>query len=92
MKKKQNFFKIKEYADSLNIPFFETSAKDSTNVEEAFMTLVANVKYRMVQVPLDPPNKLIQTPNVNRNRVFHWTSRIFKSGIRKSQKTFSIYI
>lgn len=29
----------KELADSLGIPFLETSAKDSTNVEEMFLTM-----------------------------------------------------
>mmetsp|Transcript_26376 Transcript_26376/g.81161 ORF Transcript_26376/g.81161 Transcript_26376/m.81161 type:complete len:205 (-) Transcript_26376:311-925(-) len=29
----------KEYADSLGIPFLETSAKNATNVEEAFLTM-----------------------------------------------------
>ena len=33
----------KEYADQLGIPFIETSAKDATNVEQAFMTLVAEM-------------------------------------------------
>lgn len=33
----------KEYADSLGIPFLETSAKNSTNVEEAFLTMAAEL-------------------------------------------------
>ena len=33
----------KEFADSLNIPFIETSAKENINVEFAFMTLAAIV-------------------------------------------------
>lgn len=36
----------KEFADSLNIPFLETSAKDSTNVEQAFMTMAKQIKER----------------------------------------------
>jgi Ras-related protein Rab-1A len=31
--------KAKEYADSLNMPHMETSAKESTNVDKAFMLL-----------------------------------------------------
>jgi small GTP-binding protein len=37
----------KEYADSLGIPFLETSAKSSTNVEQAFMTMAAEIKSRV---------------------------------------------
>uniref|UniRef100_A0A7S3JUQ1 Uncharacterized protein n=1 Tax=Aureoumbra lagunensis TaxID=44058 RepID=A0A7S3JUQ1_9STRA len=33
----------KEYADSLGIPFLETSAKNATNVEEAFLTMAAEL-------------------------------------------------
>merc|ERR1719326_2706853 len=37
----------KEFADSLRIPFLETSAKNATNVEQAFMTMAAEIKSRM---------------------------------------------
>uniref|UniRef100_A0A8C0JPL3 RAB1B, member RAS oncogene family n=1 Tax=Canis lupus dingo TaxID=286419 RepID=A0A8C0JPL3_CANLU len=37
----------KEFADSLGIPFLETSAKDAANVEQAFMTMAAEIKKRM---------------------------------------------
>ncbi|KAG0420055.1 hypothetical protein HPB47_003706 [Ixodes persulcatus] len=36
-----------EFADHLNIPFLETSAKNATNVEQAFMTMAAEIKNRM---------------------------------------------
>lgn len=36
-----------EYADQLEIPFLETSAKNATNVEQAFMTMAAEIKNRM---------------------------------------------
>ncbi|KAB7507257.1 Ras-related protein Rab-1A [Armadillidium nasatum] len=36
-----------EYAKSLNIPFLETSAKNATNVEQAFITMAAEIKNRM---------------------------------------------
>jgi Ras-related protein Rab-1A len=38
----------KEYADGLGIPFLETSAKNSTNVEQAFLTMAAEIKNRML--------------------------------------------
>jgi len=37
----------KEFASSLDIPFLETSAKNATNVEEAFLTMAAQIKTRM---------------------------------------------
>jgi len=37
----------KEYADHLGIPFLETSAKSATNVEQAFLTMAAEIKNRM---------------------------------------------
>lgn len=36
----------KDYADSLGIPFLETSAKNSTNVEQAFLTMATEIKNR----------------------------------------------
>jgi len=38
----------KEYADSLGIPLLETSAKNATNVEQAFITMATEIKNRMV--------------------------------------------
>jgi Ras-related protein Rab-1A len=41
----------KEFADSANIPFLETSAKNATNVEDAFMTMAGEIKKRMASQP-----------------------------------------
>ncbi|KAG7169654.1 ras-related protein Rab-1A [Homarus americanus] len=46
-KKVVDYQTAKEYADSLGIPFLETSAKNATNVEQAFMTMAAEIKNRM---------------------------------------------
>ena len=40
-----------EYAESLGVPFLETSAKNATNVEQAFMTMAAEIKNRMGPSP-----------------------------------------
>ena len=37
---------IQAFADELGIPFLETSAKDSINVEQAFLTMAAEIKKR----------------------------------------------
>eukprot|EP00611_Tribonema_gayanum_P002355 TRINITY_DN11722_c0_g2_i1.p1 TRINITY_DN11722_c0_g2~~TRINITY_DN11722_c0_g2_i1.p1 ORF type:complete len:197 (+),score=72.48 TRINITY_DN11722_c0_g2_i1:202-792(+) len=41
----------KEFADSLGIEFLETSAKNATNVDSAFMTMSAAIKGRMKTQP-----------------------------------------
>uniref|UniRef100_A0AAZ3NZ15 Ras-related protein Rab-1A n=1 Tax=Oncorhynchus tshawytscha TaxID=74940 RepID=A0AAZ3NZ15_ONCTS len=46
-KKVVDYTTAKEFADSLGIPFLETSAKSATNVEQAFMTMAAEIKKRM---------------------------------------------
>ena len=53
-----------KYPDSLDISFLETSAKTATNVETAFMTMVAEIKERMGPRPV-PSNE--STP-VSSNR------------------------
>lgn len=46
-KKVVDYTTAKEFADSIGIPFLETSAKNATNVEQAFMTMAAEIKNRM---------------------------------------------
>lgn len=41
------YAQAKELADSLGIPFLETSAKNATNVEQAFLTMAAQIKSRI---------------------------------------------
>jgi Ras-related protein Rab-1A len=41
----------KEFAGQVNIPFLETSAKNATNVEDAFMTMAGEIKKRMATAP-----------------------------------------
>ena len=37
------------FADEIGIPYIETSAKNATNVEEAFMTMAGEIKNRMAK-------------------------------------------
>lgn len=41
----------------MSIPFLETSAKNATNVEQAFMTMAAEIKNRMGPVTASTDNK-----------------------------------
>jgi len=50
-KKQVDYSSAKEFADSLSIPFLETSAKSATNVEQAFMTMASEIKTRMATTP-----------------------------------------
>ena len=56
VKYNSQLFFFQEYADSLGIPFLETSAKNATNVEQAFMTMAAEIKNRMGPVSASPDN------------------------------------
>lgn len=47
----------KSFADSVGIPFLETSAKTATNVENAFLTMAAQIKNRVAQQPNINPSK-----------------------------------
>ena len=46
-KKVVEYTRAKAYADQLGISFLETSAKNSTNVEQALMTMAADIKSRV---------------------------------------------
>lgn len=45
-KKVVDYNAAKEFADSLAIPLLETSAKNATNVEQAFLTMAKQIKDR----------------------------------------------
>jgi hypothetical protein len=47
------FNPLQEFAESLGIEFLETSAKNATNVEKAFMTMAAQIKSRMKAQPVN---------------------------------------
>ncbi|XP_071917552.1 GTP-binding protein YPTM2 isoform X2 [Coffea arabica] len=59
----------KAFADEIGIPFMETSAKSSTNVEQAFMAMAAEIKNRMASQPAmnnaRPPTVQIRGQPVN---------------------------
>ncbi|KAK4789414.1 hypothetical protein SAY86_020733 [Trapa natans] len=62
----------KALADEIGIPFMETSAKNSTNVEQAFMAMTAAIKDRMASQPAGmnnarPPTVNIRGQPVNQN-------------------------
>lgn len=50
-KKVVSYETAKAYADELGIPLLETSAKDATNVEQAFMTMTSEIKSRVASQP-----------------------------------------
>jgi len=50
-KKAVEYESAKEFADKLEIPFLETSAKAATNVEKAFLTMAAEIKNTIAAQP-----------------------------------------
>ncbi|XP_038678766.1 GTP-binding protein YPTM2-like isoform X2 [Tripterygium wilfordii] len=59
----------KAFADEIGIPFMEASAKNATNVEQAFMAMSAEIKNRMASQPsmnnARPPTVQIRGQPVN---------------------------
>lgn len=50
-KKQVEYETAKEFADKLDIPFLETSAKAATNVEKAFLTMASEIKTSLANQP-----------------------------------------
>ena len=46
-KKVVEYVTARTYADHLGIPYLETSAKNNTNVEQAFVTMTAEIRNRV---------------------------------------------
>jgi Ras-related protein Rab-1A len=59
-KKTVDYETAKSFADKLDIPFLETSAKQGSNVEKAFLTMAAEIKNSMA---VHPPPKAADNKN-----------------------------
>ncbi|RLN27559.1 protein argonaute 10 [Panicum miliaceum] len=80
----------KAFADSLGIPFIETSAKESINVEEAFLTMSSEIKKRYC-----PVGRSFYSPNLGRRQQLGEgleTWRGFYQSIRPTQMGLSLNI
>lgn len=55
----------KEYADHLKIPFLETSAKNGSNVEQAFLTMATEIKKRVAKDEKPSPESDAKKLNLN---------------------------
>jgi len=62
-KKAVDYEMAKAYADKLDIPFLETSAKTATNVEKAFLTMAAEIKNTIANNP--PTNSVKSNKTVD---------------------------
>jgi len=51
-KRQVTYEQAKEFADSMNMEFLETSAKLSSNVDRAFLTIAQQIKARMASQPM----------------------------------------
>jgi len=68
-KKVVDYNTAKEFADGLGIPFLETSAKNSTNVEDAFVTMATEIQKRVSTngTANDKQGTTVVVNNPNRN-------------------------
>lgn len=80
-KKSVDFDTAKEFADKLDIPFLETSAKAATNVEKAFLTMAAEIK---VGVGLSQASKMFW--NVGAIACLFWR-RSYSSAVPQPHRT-----
>jgi Ras-related protein Rab-1A len=63
-KKAVDYETAKDFADKLDIPFLETSAKNATNVEKAFLTMAAEIKNTIASQPIvKPGTKTVVVPD-----------------------------
>lgn len=58
----------KEFAEANNMPFLETSALDSTNVEEAFLTMAKQIKESMAKQKLNNDSNNANNNSNNNNK------------------------
>lgn len=71
MKRVVSYEEGKEFADSQNIAFLETSAKKSINVEKAFMTMTDNIKQTMKNIPKVKESSIhLHSPRATENQTF----------------------
>lgn len=59
-KKVVDYATAKDFADERSIPFLETSAKNASNVEQAFTTMAAEIKSRMGPSAVQNDTKKVQ--------------------------------
>ena len=64
----------KEFADGLGITFLETSAKNSTNVEDAFVTLAKEIQKRVSLETLGYGRIICFVPNPDKKPAKNWCS------------------
>jgi len=61
-KKAVDYEQAKGFAEKLDIPFLETSAKTATNVEKAFLTMAQEIKNSLQQQPNNPKSNTSSAP------------------------------
>ncbi|EGD77558.1 TKL/DICTY4 protein kinase [Salpingoeca rosetta] len=92
-KKQVDHATAKEFADNVGMPFLEVSAKNNINVEEAFMTVAADIKARMGPTIMKKKDPLVlefkAKPSVKaRRRVRRGVADTMCDWIEKKQGNF----
>jgi Ras-related protein Rab-1A len=78
LKRVVDFATAKEFADGFGIPFLETSAKNSTNVDHAFLIMANDIKNRITTTTSAP--SLSGSGNVGNVKVFAAPLRTASNG------------
>ncbi|GAA6097383.1 ras-related protein ORAB-1 isoform X2 [Tachysurus ichikawai] len=68
-KKVVDFTIAKEFAETLKIPFMETSAKNASNVEKAFLTMASEIQKRVVEDNVQ--NETVKVGKINSAPLWH---------------------
>jgi len=58
----------KSFAESMGIPFIETSAKNATNVEECFISMARDIKNRLADIQETPKDGVQISPTKTGNQ------------------------
>lgn len=60
---------LQEFAETLKIPFLETSAKNASNVEKAFLTMASEIQKRVVEDNVQ--NETVKVGKINSAPLWH---------------------
>lgn len=84
-KKVVDYAVAKEFADQIGVSLLETSAKNATNVEQAFLTMAKQIKDRSVPIPPSPEERVPPLTDINETRQQH--RRKYKDDRRRKSPT-----
>ena len=67
-KREVSFEEGQELANFFGIPFLETSAKDTTNINETFLTMARSILEKLSKGPVKGDNDDVHITEISKNR------------------------